>query len=72
MKDLREGRMERDSSDLRTVERTRVAVWLLCVCAMIYVMVLLGGITRLTYSGLSMVDWKPFSGWRPPLNAQEW
>ncbi|MBT3358403.1 MAG: heme A synthase [Rhodospirillales bacterium] len=64
--------MERDSSDLRTVERTRVAVWLLCVCAMIYVMVLLGGITRLTYSGLSMVDWKPFSGWLPPLNAQEW
>lgn len=56
----------------RNVEQTRIAVWLLCVCAMIYVMVLLGGITRLTYSGLSMVDWKPLSGWLPPLNVHEW
>ena len=64
--------MEQESSDLRSAERKRVAVWLLCVCAMIYAMVLLGGITRLTYSGLSMVDWKPFSGWLPPMDAQEW
>ncbi len=58
--------------DSRSHQQTSVVVWLLCLCAMIYAMVLLGGITRLTYSGLSMVDWKPLSGWLPPLNAQEW
>ena len=64
--------MERKSSDLQTAEQKQIAVWLLCVCAMVYAMVFLGGITRLTYSGLSMVDWKPFTGWLPPMNAQEW
>jgi cytochrome c oxidase assembly protein subunit 15 len=35
-------------------------------------MVVLGGVTRLTGSGLSMVDWKPIMGWLPPLNDAEW
>ena len=64
--------MERESSNLQSRERRAIAAWLLFVCAMIYVMVLLGGITRLTFSGLSMVDWKPLTGWLPPLGAQEW
>jgi len=35
-------------------------------------MILLGGITRLTESGLSIVDWKPITGWLPPLNNADW
>ena len=35
-------------------------------------MILLGGITRLTESGLSIVDWRPFTGWIPPLNDSDW
>ncbi len=46
--------------------------WLLLVCATIVLMVGVGGATRLTHSGLSMVDWKPITGILPPLNAAEW
>lgn len=49
-----------------------IAVWLLIVCALVYVMVVLGGVTRLTGSGLSMVDWKPVTGILPPIGEQEW
>ncbi len=47
-------------------------VWLAGVCAMVYVMVLVGGITRLTDSGLSMVEWRPIMGALPPMSAEEW
>ncbi len=49
-----------------------VATWLLGVCALVFAMVILGGVTRLTGSGLSMVDWKPIAGILPPLNAADW
>ena len=49
-----------------------VAAWLLTVAAMIFLMALVGGITRLTESGLSMVRWEPISGAVPPLNAEDW
>jgi len=49
-----------------------VAVWLLACCAMIFVMVILGGVTRLTHSGLSIVEWKPLIGWIPPLTQADW
>ncbi len=53
--------------------RQRVmAVWLLVLCAMVFAMVVLGGVTRLTQSGLSMVDWRPLTGWLPPLQEVEW
>jgi len=39
---------------------------------MVFAMVILGGVTRLTHSGLSMVDWHPISGWLPPLNEAAW
>jgi heme a synthase len=45
--------------------------WLLLICFMIIVMIALGGITRLTQSGLSMSSWK-FYGNLPPINEQEW
>ncbi len=50
----------------------RIAVWLLIVCAMIFAMIVLGGVTRLTHSGLSMTDWKPISGWLPPIGEAAW
>src|SRR5262245_22141417 len=46
--------------------------WLIVVAAMIFLMVVVGGITRLTESGLSMVRWEPISGAIPPLNAEDW
>lgn len=46
--------------------------WLLTGCFLIFLMVVIGGITRLTESGLSMVDWNLFMGSIPPLNEQEW
>ena len=49
-----------------------VARWLLVVCGLVFCMVVLGGVTRLTGSGLSMVDWRPVVGWLPPLSAAEW
>jgi heme a synthase len=49
-----------------------VAIWLLIGVAMIIVQIILGGITRLTGSGLSITEWKPILGIIPPLNGQEW
>src|SRR5262250_804311 len=49
-----------------------VGLWLLACCAMIFVMVVIGGITRLTESGLSITEWKPISGIIPPLSDADW
>ncbi len=49
-----------------------IAIWLLACCATIFAMIILGGITRLTGSGLSMVEWAPIMGILPPLNQDEW
>ncbi len=49
-----------------------ISRWLLLCLAMIFAMVILGGVTRLTGSGLSMVHWKPVRGVLPPLNAEQW
>jgi heme a synthase len=49
-----------------------VAIWLLLCCAMIFAMVVIGGITRLTESGLSITEWKPVMGTIPPLSEQDW
>ena len=50
----------------------RVAIWLFSVCALVFCMVVLGGVTRLTGSGLSMTDWRPVTGILPPLSAEAW
>ncbi len=55
--------------------RTRphaVATWLFAVAALVFFMVVVGGITRLTESGLSIVRWEPLSGTLPPLSASDW
>lgn len=49
-----------------------VAAWLLLGVFMIIIQILLGGITRLTGSGLSITEWKPILGTLPPLNRQQW
>jgi cytochrome c oxidase assembly protein subunit 15 len=49
-----------------------VAAWLLVCCAMVFAMVVLGGVTRLTHSGLSIVEWQPIVGSVPPLSAEQW
>ncbi len=50
----------------------QIAYWLLICAAVIFGMILLGGVTRLTNSGLSMVDWKPLMGIIPPLSEADW
>src|SRR5688572_27041069 len=49
-----------------------VAIWLLVGVGMIMIQVLLGGITRLTGSGLAITEWKPIMGALPPMNPQDW
>ena len=49
-----------------------IGLWLLTCCAMVFAMVVIGGVTRLTHSGLSMVEWKPLLGVLPPLSEPEW
>ncbi|MCY7309539.1 MAG: COX15/CtaA family protein [Chitinophagaceae bacterium] len=49
-----------------------VAIWLLIGVGMIIIQILLGGITRLTGSGLSITEWKPIMGALPPMNDQDW
>jgi heme a synthase len=46
--------------------------WLIVVAGMIFFMIVLGAVTRLTESGLSMVEWKPVTGWLPPFGDSAW
>ncbi|WP_166037535.1 COX15/CtaA family protein [Sphingosinicella sp. YJ22] len=55
------------------VSRPRaIANWLLVVAALVFLMIVVGGITRLTESGLSITRWEPVSGTIPPLNEADW
>jgi cytochrome c oxidase assembly protein subunit 15 len=56
----------------RRADDRAVAIWLFIVAAMIFIMVVIGGITRLTESGLSITEWKPVSGVMPPLDDGAW
>jgi len=49
-----------------------IANWLFVCCALVFAMVVLGGVTRLTGSGLSMAEWRPIMGAIPPLSDAEW
>jgi cytochrome c oxidase assembly protein subunit 15 len=49
-----------------------VAIWLFVVAVLVFMMVVVGGATRLTGSGLSITEWKPVSGALPPLSAAAW
>jgi len=52
--------------------RHPVAAWLVVCCLLVFAMVVLGGLTRLTHSGLSITEWQPFVGTLPPLSAADW
>ena len=49
-----------------------VALWLFACAVLVFAMVVIGGITRLTGSGLSITEWKPIMGALPPMNAADW
>jgi len=50
----------------------QIANWLMLGAVMVLLMVIIGGITRLTHSGLSIVTWQPIKGVLPPMNAAQW
>jgi cytochrome c oxidase assembly protein subunit 15 len=50
----------------------KIAYWLLGICLLVFLMVVIGGVTRLTGSGLSMVEWKPVTGFIPPFTQSDW
>jgi cytochrome c oxidase assembly protein subunit 15 len=49
-----------------------VEIWLWCIAALVFTMIVVGGATRLTDSGLSITEWKPILGAIPPLNGADW
>ena len=59
-------------SDSNHTSSRAVAIWLFVCALMIFVMVIIGGVTRLTHSGLSMVEWKPVTGFLPPSTELVW
>jgi cytochrome c oxidase assembly protein subunit 15 len=58
--------------DLNERRQRAIRLWLYAVAALIFAMVLVGGATRLTESGLSIVEWKPVTGTLPPLSEAAW
>jgi cytochrome c oxidase assembly protein subunit 15 len=60
------------TSFLRSDRSRAVTIWLLTVAALVVGMVVVGGSTRLTGSGLSITQWKPISGALPPLSPADW
>jgi heme a synthase len=61
-----------ESKPRATSSDRAIALWLFACCAMILLMVVIGGITRLTESGLSITEWQPVTGVLPPLNETQW
>jgi heme a synthase len=53
-------------------EQRAVALWLLVCCALLLALVVVGGVTRLTHSGLSITEWQPIVGTLPPLSDADW
>jgi cytochrome c oxidase assembly protein subunit 15 len=70
--DARTQSPEANSAGDEPRNRRAVARWLLVVAGMVWAMVALGGATRLTGSGLSIMEWAPLSGTLPPLSDAEW
>jgi cytochrome c oxidase assembly protein subunit 15 len=60
------------NADASHEKQTPIIFWLLIVVVMIFITLMVGGITRLTDSGLSMVDWRPLMGIFPPSGDAEW
>ena len=52
--------------------KNSIMLWLITLTIMVFLIIIIGGLTRLTDSGLSMVDWQPILGTIPPLNNNQW
>ena len=52
--------------------KNSIMLWLITLTTMVFLIIIIGGLTRLTDSGLSMVDWQPILGTIPPLNNNQW
>jgi cytochrome c oxidase assembly protein subunit 15 len=61
-----------DSSNSADRRRRAIRIWLYAVAALVVLMVVVGGATRLTDSGLSIVEWRPVTGTLPPLSEADW
>lgn len=61
-----------EATPRQIASRRAIAIWLLVVCGLIAAMVILGGLTRLTGSGLSITEWKPIHGALLPLSDSDW
>lgn len=61
-----------DRTAIESFHPRAVRRWLLCVAAMIFLTLVVGGATRLTESGLSIVEWKPVTGVLPPMTQGDW
>ena len=57
---------------MKSGKRKAVITWLVVECLVLLALVAVGGITRLTDSGLSMVDWRPLMGVIPPVGGEAW
>lgn len=60
------------SDQRRLADNNPVIIWLTVCAFLVFAMIVLGGITRLTHSGLSMVEWQPLMGIIPPISESEW
>lgn len=60
------------TSDREAGNRRAIRIWLYAIAVIVFALVLVGGATRLTDSGLSITEWKPIHGIVPPLSAAEW
>ncbi|MCC6196596.1 MAG: COX15/CtaA family protein [Burkholderiales bacterium] len=62
----------RGSIGIDRAQRRAVAAWLFACCFLVFAMVVVGGLTRLTHSGLSITEWQPIMGTLPPLTDAQW
>jgi len=65
-------KLKNNSKSIMTRSSKYISDWLIITIIMVVLMIVIGGITRLTDSGLSMVEWRPFYGFLPPMNDLEW
>jgi cytochrome c oxidase assembly protein subunit 15 len=66
------GSARRGAPRSRAAANHRIAAWLFVCCALVFAMVVVGGVTRLTHSGLSIVEWQPIVGTLPTLSEAAW
>lgn len=60
------------AGEIEARNERQIAYWLLVLCLVVFIMLVIGGATRLTHSGLSMVEWDPLMGWIPPMGEAQW